>query len=273
MRCEAYSRRCAMSVQSIAQELGGYRSGSSWMARCPAHEDREPSLSLTERNGKVLVKCFAGCQQRDVVEALRARGLWPENLAQSTWNEEKPRRNRAENLGPIVAEYFYTDENGHVLFRVTRHEPKTFRQWRPDGNGGWLPGLGNTRRVLYHLPEVIESPIVFVVEGEKDVESLRSMGFVATCNAMGAGKWRPEYNELFRGRTAIVIPDSDEPGRKHAREVIRGIKPFAAGVMTFDISEDGVKDISEWFSAGHSEVELLTTLERTWQEREGVPRG
>jgi len=71
-----------MNAQTIATALGGHRSGSSWIARCPAHEDRKPSLSISETSdGKVLLHCFAGCDQKEVIEALRERGLWPESGA------------------------------------------------------------------------------------------------------------------------------------------------------------------------------------------------
>ncbi len=60
----------------IARALGGQRSGAGWVACCPAHEDRRPSLSITDRGARVLVHCHAGCEQRAVIAALRSRGLW-----------------------------------------------------------------------------------------------------------------------------------------------------------------------------------------------------
>ena len=66
-----------MTAEEIAKHLGGHRAGARWMARCPAHEDREPSLAISDaRNGKTLVHCHAGCDQLSVITALRARGLW-----------------------------------------------------------------------------------------------------------------------------------------------------------------------------------------------------
>jgi putative DNA primase/helicase len=66
-----------MTAEVIAKALGGRKAGAAWMARCPAHEDREPSLSCADGdNGKVLVRCHAGCEQHRVIAALRARGLW-----------------------------------------------------------------------------------------------------------------------------------------------------------------------------------------------------
>ena len=66
-----------MMAENLARALGARRTGSTWMARCPAHEDREPSLSISAGpDGKVLVHCHAGCDQHDVVAALRRRALW-----------------------------------------------------------------------------------------------------------------------------------------------------------------------------------------------------
>lgn len=67
-------------TQTIAKALGGRKVGGGWMARCPAHEDRNPSLSIHDADdAKVLVRCHAGCDQGRVIGALRSRGLWDEN--------------------------------------------------------------------------------------------------------------------------------------------------------------------------------------------------
>ena len=91
-----------MTALYIAKALNGRRSGSGWMARCPAHRDANPSLSIRDSDGKILIHCFAGCSQDDVVSALRQRGLWPEK-ARHQWTraerrEYARRRSRAETL-------------------------------------------------------------------------------------------------------------------------------------------------------------------------------
>lgn len=74
-----------MNIQEIAQNLGGSNSGSGWSCRCPAHDDKNPSLSLNEgRNGKILVKCHAGCTQEQVIDALQLSGLWPDSVKPPT---------------------------------------------------------------------------------------------------------------------------------------------------------------------------------------------
>jgi len=66
-----------MTAEALARALGGRKAGAAWIARCPAHEDREPSLSVADSdNGKILVRCHAGCGQHQVIAALRARGIW-----------------------------------------------------------------------------------------------------------------------------------------------------------------------------------------------------
>jgi putative DNA primase/helicase len=72
-----------MSAEILAKALGGRKAGAAWMAKCPAHNDREPSLSIKDAdNGKVLVRCHAGCDQQQVIAALKARGIWSSNYRQ-----------------------------------------------------------------------------------------------------------------------------------------------------------------------------------------------
>jgi putative DNA primase/helicase len=232
-----------MNADALARALGARRTGSSWMAKCPSHDDRDPSLSIKDVDGKVLLHCHAGCTQGDVIDALKARGLWHRT--------DGPR---------IVASYDYTDENGNLLYQVVRYQPKGFKQRRPDGGGGWTWRKGQ-RQVLYRLPEVIEAPIVFVVEGERDVETLREHGFVATTNAGGAkAPWSQTYTEALSGREVILIPDNDAPGRKRVLNIARALLGKVARLIVMEL-EGGAKDITEWFGQGHSELELIAKLD------------
>ena len=81
----------AMTAEDFAKALGGRKVGGGWMARCPAHHDREPSLSIREADdGKILVHCHAGCDQARVISILRSRGLWAENGAHLPKHSEPP---------------------------------------------------------------------------------------------------------------------------------------------------------------------------------------
>jgi len=105
---------------------------------------------------------------------------------------------------------------------------------------------------------VLENPIVFVVEGEKDVETLRSHGFLATTNAGGAKAPRLQsYTDALRGREVVIIPDNDPPGCQRASIISRALLGAAARIGIFDDLPKDTKDINDWFASGHSECELI----------------
>jgi len=202
-----------------------------WESRCPVHDDAHASLSIhAGEGGKAVLHCHAGCETKAICEAL---GLQLSELFPSS---KLKRSNGA--LGRIVAEYDYCDEQETLLYQSIRYDPKDFRQRRPNGKGGWLWNLPKTvRRVLYRLPELIAADPaewVFVVEGEKDVDRLRSEGLVATCNVGGAGKWLDCYNESLQGKRVCIIADKDEPGRKHAQQVAKSLHSVALEVKVVE---------------------------------------
>jgi putative DNA primase/helicase len=252
-----------MSAERIARGLGcARRVGDDWLARCPlavehAHGDAHPSLSISERDGKILVHCqsrHAGEQSR-VIDALKARGLWPADGATTRGGLR------------IVTIYPYRDESGSVLFEVVRYAPKDFRQRRPNGKGDWIWNLSNARRVPYRLPELLaadKGQHVFIVEGEKDADALAALGLVATSNPGGAGKWRSEYNEPLRGRHLAILPDNDQAGENHAHSVARELLPVAASVRIvrlLGLPEKG--DLSDWLAAGGTHDSLLELVKQT----------
>jgi putative DNA primase/helicase len=244
------------ATQRIITALRAKKVGQSCMAHCLGHKDATPSMSISEKKGKTLVHCHAGCPQSVLIAALKARGLWPEG----------EHRGYPSNLGELVATYDYTDAVGKLLYQVCRFQPKNFRPRYPNDRGGWTWRKHPHNQVLYHLPEVLEAPIVFVVEGEKDVESLRVHGFVATTNAGGAkAPWLDSYTEALRGREVILIPDRDAPGRARVLRVARALRGHVARLTLLEL--EGAKDVSEWFERGHSELELIAQL-----DGEGVTR-
>ncbi len=170
----------------------------------------------------------------------------------------------------IVATYDYTDENGNLLFQSIRYEPKGFTQRKPMGNGGFDYNLNGTRRVLYRLSEVLTAKMVFIVEGEKDVETLRKQGYVATCNPAGALKWRDEYNEALRDKKVVILPDNDETGRKHALQVANSLYGTAKEILIFDLPNLNPKgDVSDFFQNGGTNDEIISLLDSAekWQPK------
>jgi 5S rRNA maturation endonuclease (ribonuclease M5) len=223
---------------------------------CPAHDDREPSLSLSVRTiGEpgALVDCKAGCPIEAVMEAW---GLPMAALFDSWWLPGRDRRVPRDSR-KLVEVYTYTDENGTPLFEVGRFEPKAFLQRLPH-NRDWKGGIGETRRVLYRLPALIAAvaaeKTVYVVEGETDVHAVEAAGAAATCNPGGAGNWRAEYSTVFAGASVIVVADRDEAGEKHARKVASSLRALAESVRIVEAVEG--KDARDHLVAGHRLKEL-----------------
>jgi 5S rRNA maturation endonuclease (ribonuclease M5)/archaellum biogenesis ATPase FlaH len=213
-----------------------------WMALCPAHADKNPSLHVTLKDARWLLHCMAGCEFDAVLEAAR---LDKQDLF--TENGNGPRDEEAV--------YRYLDEHGEPLFEVVRFAGKRFAQRTPDGS--W--GLNGTRRVLYRLPRVLEAvkrgEDILVAEGEKDVHTLEALGIAATCNPGGAGKWRPEYAEMLRGGKVTILADRDEPGYDHARQVAKSLDGMAAEVDVVEPTKG--KDISDHLATGGTVAELV----------------
>jgi len=227
------------------------RQGAEWRAPCPIHKGQRDSFAVSVETGEWYChsRCgrggslfdlemeLTGCDYRTAVERITGR---------------EPGNGGGQR---IVATYDYTDEQGNLLFQVVRYKPKSFRQRRPDGAGGWLWNLDGARRVLYRLPEVLKAQAVFVTEGEKDADNLARLGLAATTNPGGAGKWRAEYSEHFRGRRAAMIPDADETGQRHALEVAESLLGVAESVRVVEVPAG--KDVSEWLERGGTEQALL----------------
>jgi hypothetical protein len=232
--------------------------GSGWAALCPAHDDKHHSLSVgIGDEGAAVLYCHAGCEFADIVKAL---GLEQEDLFPHNGKKSSKRR--------IVATYDYRDDAGNLLFQTLKYEPKDFRQRRPDGNGGWIWNLKDTPRVLYRLPELLAadpSEPVFVCEGEKSADAIRSLGLVATTSPLGARKWKYCDQSPLEGRKVAILPDDDPQGQNHALDVAGSLKDVAESrrivqlpAVTFEKS-----DPADWVQAGGTRDDLLAILDQT----------
>lgn len=238
------------------------KAGKGWSARCPAHEDRRASLSIVEGDdGRALVKCHAGCKADAICRAigLSMSDLMPMVDALQASGTFHCNGNRADGRPQIVARYGYRDEADELLLQVVRYEPKGFRQRRPKVGGGWEWSVKGVRSIPYRLPEFLAEPMqpVAIVEGEKDVDNLARIGVLATCNAGGAGKWTAQHAEFLRDRHVFILPDNDEPGRRHAHQVAMALQSIAASVRIVELP--GLRDkgdVSDWIATGGTKAKL-----------------
>lgn len=234
-------------LAQIAQQCeGAHTDKGGWRAKCPVHQgESDTSLHLWEEDGQIAFHCFAGCDRKVLFDALHLDRTPPEARYQAL--------------------YTYHDASGNMLFQVVRAAgaKKTFFQRRPDPvqPGKWINDLKGVDPVLYRLPEVTKAisarlPI-YLVEGEKDVETLRRYGFVATCNRGGAGKWDDSYSAALKNALVIVIPDNDLAGRNHADLVSTRLAGYVQRLHRVELPglpERG--DVTDWFAAGHTKDEL-----------------
>jgi hypothetical protein len=153
------------------------------------------------------------------------------------------------------------------VYQVVRRPPKQFLQRRPDPDhpGEWIWDLKGVQPIPYRLPELLASDSrtrVWIQEGEKDCDNLHALGLVATCNPMGAGKWRDEYSRYLQGRDVVILPDNDEPGRKHAEKVANSLLRFATSVKVLRLPDLPPKgDVSDWLESGGTVAELIRLAE------------
>jgi len=263
------------SLREIAPALGHARKNGAggYVCSCPCHDDQHASLSLREgRDGKLLFRCHAGCDQAQLVDEFKRRGWLNDASTERDRKHETPRVTQAR----IVEAYAYTDESGNLLYEVLRYEPKDFKQRRPNGDG-WVWSLGDCRRVPYRLPELLEAVsferTIFIVEGERKVDLLRRWNIPATCNSGGAEKWLPEFSTHFKGADVVLLPDNDAPGRKHVETVAGSLVATGAAVRVLNLPGLGPKgDIVDWAAAGGTPEQFHALIDRDarqWQAPEG----
>ena len=218
------------------------RGGSGWSARCPAHDDRRASLSVGEGDdGRALIHCHARCTPEAVCNALglTLADLMPaDSLPMPRRSEPSTRRNQDGRayatldkaieaaygrLGAPDCTWTYDDAAGEPVGAVVRWDAdgrKTLRPLRRDADG-WRPGAMREPRPLYGLPHLGDTERVFVVEGEKCADVMRSLGLTATTSAGGSSAAEKTEWSPLAGRHVVVLPDADAPGDRYAQDIAR----------------------------------------------------
>ncbi|MEO7859161.1 MAG: AAA family ATPase [Nitrospirales bacterium] len=244
----------------------GSHSNDQGQWNCPFPErhtngDVHPSVTIKDDHATCWSqRCFDGADIFQLVGLKEGLTSFPEQKRRVL--ELAGLTTPGQGLGKIVATYDYTDETGELLFQCVRYLPKDFRQRRPDGHGGVIWDLNETELVLYHLLEVLRANHTLTLEGEKDVETAYQLGlpdgWAATCNPMGAGKWREAYSDTLAGKVVVILPDADTPGQKHGEQVARSLQEKAAAIFVLALP-DGAHDLSEW-AEGKTGVDLAALL-------------
>ena len=244
--------------------------GEQWRARCPgpchSRGDVRPSLGVKGLPNKVLMNCFV-CGQAGKREILNALDLDLSDLfapsAALPPRAGRPRRRR-------VDVYPYENIDGDLQSEKWRYEPKDFRWYSPLPDGGSSPTKAEGV-TLYRLPHLIDARLIVVVEGEKSVGRLTSLGLVSTCPPSGASSWDDAFtDDLWRAGAieVVVVPDNDRRGRDHATRVVQACHGFRAVFTEFSGEPEAPWDT--WPCAEFQDEEVQP-LRAKLLELEGIP--
>ena len=290
-----------MILKELLSHLSGVRrGGDGYVARCPAHDDKHQSLSLTEDVGRILIHCHAGCPTTKILAEIgyAFRDLYDKRIekpSRSSLGEAvvKPFRNAREgfayfpssNTKKVHKVYRYLDANGNLLYENVRYYPKDFRQRHYDVKNKPVWTLEGVERVPYRLPQLINAAKdgrdVFLCEGEKDADSLAELGFTAT----SFKNWKPEFNQYIQGLHVVIVQDHDLPGQTQAKEAASMMLRSAASIRILDVWKDiaiadkGGPDISDYIRVcvqdeglGGDEIKerIAMTVERSERWKQDV---
>lgn len=248
-----------------------------YKALCPAHNDKIPSLSIKkvmDKEGyeKTNITCYANCDIKDILErvGMSVSDLYTNPKTKIYKSELDKCISYYETKGiKYIEHYTYKDQNDKYLYTkikfMQEDGKKTFR-YVVIGKNGWENGRGGKKPVLYRLNKVVQAikdgHPVYIVEGEKDVHTLETMGYTATTTG-GASTWEKEYNKYFIAATVIILPDNDESGKNYANEIIKGIKKIAYRFKVVTISSDEKGDITDFVNKGNSKDDIKRVINET----------
>jgi putative DNA primase/helicase len=244
--------------------------------RCPFHDDKTASFSLSIEKGAW--KCHAENIGGGILDFEMRLMNCDRATASANIAELLEKKQTAMFKQEPEAIYQYQDAFGKLLFEKLRYPGKRFLQRKPAANGrGWEYALGDIKKPLYRLPEVLVANFVIICEGEKDADTVRALNLnnrgkswfvAATTNFDGAEKWRDEYSVFLAGKWVIILPDNDERGRAHAEQVARSVYPYTEHLKIValpGLPEKG--DVTDWMNTGHSVEELIEQIRLATQWR------
>jgi AAA domain len=252
----------AIDLRNLATALGGEVSGDEIRAPGPGHSAKDRSLSVKVdpgASGGFIVHSHAGDDWQKCRDHVREKA----GLGSFKPNGQGHKHHSAVRgpQGSVEATYDYRDESGVLLYQVVRLKPKSFRQRRPDDNGNWIWKLGDTRRVLYRLPELLRFPdaTVFVCEGEKDADRVACLGHCAT--TVASGKWTEDCVTALAGHDIIILQDNDGAGEQKAKAAAQALHRVVKTiriVLLPDLKLGG--DVSDWLDADPQRADKLVDV-------------
>lgn len=250
-----------MTIQELLTRFESVKkSGNGYQCRCPAHDDKKASLSITEKGGKLLFCCHAGCTAESVLAGV---GLTFADLGDKRKYKWRERLEYAQGK-KIEAVYPYYDERGRYLYSKIRFEGKEIRYAVVDeAADSYSYGKGGHDGTLYRLPQMLKAvengQTVYIVEGEKDADTLTKLGLTAA-TAGGVKDWRREYRRFFLGARVVILPDNDDAGRDLCERIKADLKQYAYCITWVQTSQAEKGDVTDYMNEGHTKDDLLKLI-------------
>ncbi len=276
-----------MEMNELLKKLQDVRKigDASYQCRCPTHTDKKASLTVTEKEDKILIYCHAGCRTYDILNelGLKMSDLYKNGQPPETW-ETQIIRYKGKQLEDA---YHYTDGSGNYLYTKLRFVGKDIQYGTLSKDKTFMRlGIDKTKKTLFNLPNLLKSiekgyPVYFV-EGEKDVNTLKSMGIYSATTCGGVGDWRKDFSHYFKGARVVILPDNDEAGFNLAKAVQQDIKNFAFSVKVVPTSKQDKGDVTDYLKKeGHTLEELKALINEvpatyaSWVtlDKNGNPKG
>lgn len=244
------------------------KAGKGVRVLCPAHNDHNPSLLIKPPTDGFIAdfKCFAGCESQAILTSLKL-----------TWADL---RNENEKPGSsnwnVTDSFVYELEMGkeyYVIDRLENGDKKRFTA-KHKVNDNYVFNLDGMTPILFKLPAlrqaIKDGKTILLPEGECKVSRLRELGFEATTNPFGAGKWNDSYSKELTGADVVIIPDYDKPGLEFVEQKAKTLYGAAKRVRIVQLTDikllqniigkDGV-DVINWLDNGHTKEDLQSLIE------------
>ena len=248
--------------------------------KCPAHNDKQASLTITKGNKCTLFYCHAGCSVEDILAAVgleKKDTFYDKEEYTTNWKNYVESREKRK----IEAIYNYVSCNGTYTFTKIRLEGKKL-----------LYGILENERFTYGLPRntprkslkaiygnvkalnkaINENKHIFIVEGEKDVDTMAKQGYIAFTYG-GVNDWQSDFAELVKGANVIILADNDNAGIKVANTILNDIEAVTNSAKVVIPMPDTPKaDITDYFEAGHTKDEFEQMINTVTENRKATEK-
>ena len=251
-----------MDLRTLQRALGGDISNGQLLCPGPGHSPADRSLSIkldSNMPDGFVVHSFAGDDPISCKDYIREKAGLPAFV---------PKAKKGNGNGKtwtFISEHIYRTETGEPYLRVRKYRDENNKKQYPQAHWDgkqWIKGKPAGAKVPYCLPELIKASLattIYFCEGEKDADALIKLGLTATTASEGArAPWDDALKPHFKDRHVVILPDADEPGRKHAQRVARAINGVAQSLRILDLYSDrnDGSDVANWLEADTAGVKL-----------------